>query len=55
MFGIMYEMEDGKIFKVCKTLDEAQIKANNIACMGISVTIFDFDMEKQEYLEFYTI
>ena len=52
MFAIMYKSEDGAVFKICKTSDEAREKANNIACMGYEVTIFDYDTEAGEYVEF---
>lgn len=56
MFAIMYETtENGKIFKICETLDEARNKAHNIACMGYSVTVFDYDVDTGTYIEFYTI
>lgn len=53
MFAIMYEsQDDGKVFKIYKTLDEARERARNIACMGYEVTIFDYDAEAEEYVEF---
>ena len=55
MFAIMYETEDGKVFKVVKTLDEAQKKAHALSLKGYSVTVFDYDMTDDEYLEFYTV
>lgn len=54
-FAIMYEAEGEKTFKPCKTLEQAQKGAQAIACMGITVTVFDFDMETNTYHEFYTI
>ena len=51
MFAIMYNSEDGAVFKISKTLEEARDRARNIACMGYEVTIFDYDMEAEEYVE----
>lgn len=55
MFGIMYETSDGKVFKICETLEEAQNQGNNIACMGYEVTVFDYDKETKTYFEFYKV
>lgn len=55
MFGIMYETEDGKVFRIFKTYEEAQTTANNIACMGFPVTVLDYNEATETYLELYTI
>ena len=55
MFAIMYNTEDGKVFKICKTLEEAQNRAAGLSCSGYEVTVFDYDIESETYLEFYTI
>lgn len=55
MFAIMYDTGDGKIFKVVKTLDEAHEKAHALSLKGYSVTVFDYDMADDEYLEFFTV
>lgn len=55
MFGYLYETEDGKTFKICKTQEQAMEEANNLACMGYEVTVFDYDIETGEYLKFFTI
>lgn len=54
-FAVMTESTDGKIFTLYKTLEEAQNAAQNAACMGYEVTVFDCDKETGEYLEFYKI
>lgn len=55
MFAIMYETEGSRAFKVYNELHEAQDSANNIACSGIEVTVFAYDVDSEIYLEFYTI
>lgn len=56
MFAVMYKsQDDGMVFKICKSLDEAQERARNIACMGYEVTVFDYDAAAEEYVEFYKI
>lgn len=55
MFAIMYEMEDGRVFKIYQDLGEAQQAANSIACMGTQVTVFDYDLDGESFVEFYTI
>lgn len=53
MFAVMYKsQDDGMIFKIFKALDEAMRRAGNIAGMGYKVTIFDYDAESDEYVEF---
>lgn len=54
-FAIMFEDEDGMAFRTFRTLEEAQTKANSIALMGYPVTVFDYDTETDQYLEFYSI
>ena len=54
-FAIMYDTNDGRIIKTFDELSEAQYAAQNVACMGFSVTIFDYDIEAKQYIEFYTI
>ena len=54
-FAILFETEEGKTFKTFRTWEEADAKANSIALMGYSVTVFDYDMETDQYLEFYSI
>lgn len=55
MFAIMYNTEDGKVFKIFQNLEDAQATANNIASAGINVTVFDYDMYAETFVEFYTI
>ena len=55
MFGVLYEAENGKVFKVCETLESAQKLGADTACMGYEVTVFDYDKEAKTYLEFYKI
>lgn len=54
-FVVMTESADGRIFTLYKTLDEAQNAAGIAASMGYGVTVFDYDMETGEYIEFYTV
>ena len=55
MFAIMYETEEGKVFKIFHDMGEAQTVAINIACSGIEVTVFDYDKDCDTFVEFYTI
>lgn len=55
MFAVMYEMEDGRVFKIYQELGEAQQVANSIACMGTQVTVFDYDLDSESFVEFYTV
>ncbi len=55
MFAVMYEINNEKFFKIFKTQDDATVKANNMAALGYKVTVFDYDSDNDEYLEFYTI
>lgn len=55
MFAIEYKTEEGKVFKIFNDLGEAQVAANNIACNGNEVTVFDYDMYSETFVEFYTI
>ena len=55
MFAIMYETEEGKTFTLCKTAEEAENHANNIACMGYEVTVLEQDLETEDFEEVYTI
>ena len=55
MFGVLYETDDGKVFHICRTQEEAKRQADNIACMGYVVTVFDYDIETATYLEFYKL
>ena len=57
MFAIMYgsaELKD-RVFKVFQTYDEALHNAYTLAAKGYLVTVFDYDVIKEEYLEFFTI
>lgn len=45
-FAIMYDTNDGRIIKTFDELSEAQYAAQNVACMGFSVTIFDYDQAR---------
>ena len=56
MFGVGYEVNGEKFFKVCEDMTEAQNEANNISCMGIcEVTVYDYDTETKTFMEFYTV
>lgn len=55
MFGVLYETDDGKVFHICRTQEEAKNEADNLACMGYAVTVFDYDIDSKTYLEFYSI
>lgn len=55
MFGVLYEVEGEKRFIALKTLDEAQAKAHTLSLEGRTVTVFDYDIESGEYMEFYTV
>ena len=57
MFGLLidYSNVDGRVFKIYDTLDEAKEAMNNIACMGYRVTLFDYDKDSGEYIEFYSL
>lgn len=57
MFAVMFYDHEGesKSIKVCKTFDEAENLARNIACRGYAVTVFDYDADSQTFLEFYSI
>lgn len=55
-FAILFKDEDGMmVFKTFRTKEEADAKANTIALMGYEVTVFDYETETDEYLEFYSI
>ena len=54
-FAVLYETEDGKMFKLFKDHIDARSFANNIACMGHEAKVFDYDMSTNEYTEFYTV
>lgn len=54
MFGIMYE-NDGKIFEVCATLIEAIDRSKELNKNGFVVTVFDYDKDSKQYIEFYTV
>ena len=54
-FAVLYETEDGKMFKLFKDHIDARSFANNIACMGHEAKVFDYDMSTNEYIEFYTV
>lgn len=54
-FAVMVEDAEGRIFTLYRTQEEARNAANNAACMGYEVTVFDYDKTTGEYLEFYTI
>ena len=54
-FTILFKDEDGMmVFKRFETLEEARTKANTIALMGHEVSVFDYDAETDEYLEFFS-
>ena len=54
MFGILYTADDGaKVFKVCETLEAADYLANNIACTGCGVTVFEYDHDDGCYTELF--
>ena len=55
MFGVLYRDEDGLNFKVFKEQIDASNFANNMACMATEVTVFDYEVDSQTYLEFYKI
>ena len=55
MFAVMIDSAEGRIFTIYKTLEDARDAANGAACMGYGATVFDYDAETGEYLEFYTI
>ena len=55
-FAVLFETEDGKVFKAYKTMEEARAAATNAACgMGWEATVFDYDMASDSYVEFFTI
>ena len=54
-FAVMIETTDGKVFTLYKDLAAAQKAAQTASCMGYAVTVFDYDVETGEYLEFYKI
>lgn len=52
MYGVLYKDDDGAmIFKVCAGLMEARYYADNIACTGKGVTVFEFNQEDNCYVE----
>lgn len=55
MFGVEYTTPEGKYFQLFRTLEEAQDRANRYACAGYPVTVFDYDLETDTYLEFYEV
>lgn len=56
MFGVLVDYgDDGRVFKVFSTREEADEKMNNCVCMGYTVTLFDYDKDSDEYLEFYSM
>ena len=55
MFVYMYETELGRTWAFCKTLNEAQQHADNLACMGCSVAVFEYDTDTEECIELYTL
>ena len=43
-------------FKIFKTLDEAHDYATNAVCgMGLKATVYDYDIESDEYIEFFNV
>lgn len=54
-FAIMVDDAEGRVFTLYRTLEEAQNAADNAACMGYDVVVFDYDKETGKYMEFYTI
>lgn len=53
-YGVFYE--DGeKFFDIYETSEKAEIIANNIACMGIEVTVFRLIEGTNRFEELYTI
>jgi len=56
MFGILYENEDGRFFKIYSDLPSAQNAANNMVCgLGWKATIYDYDTESAVFCEFYPV
>jgi hypothetical protein len=61
MFGVLvygvYNNEDNyNFFKIFKTLDEARSFAfEAVHGMGLHATVYDYDKELDEYLEFYSL
>ena len=61
MFGVLvhgvYNNEDNyNFFKIFKTLDEARDFATNAVCgMGLHATVYDYDKELDEYIEFFDV
>ena len=55
MFAILYDLGDGREFKIYDKVEDAQSAAKNIASTGAEVTIFDYDITAERFMEFYTI
>ena len=56
MFGVLFTTEDGQLFRIYQDLPSAQYAAQNGVCgMGWKATIFDYDKENDDFLEFYTV
>ena len=55
MFGVMYDTEDGKVFKVVQTLTAAHDMADALALKGYSVTVFCYDASSDEYYDFFIV
>ena len=55
MFATMIQTENGKIFEIWEDLTKAQERANSASCAGYEVTVFDYDVESKQYIEFYSI
>ena len=57
MFGVLVDWgnDDSRTFEIFQTQKEATEYAENTACMGFRVTVFDYDKESNQYIEFYSL
>ena len=57
MFGVLvdWDGQESRTFEIFQTQDEAAEYAHNTACMGFHVTVFDYDKESNQYMEFYSL
>ena len=52
MYGVLYKDDDGAmVFRLCDALSEVRYYADNIACMGNGVTVFEFKQDENCYVE----
>lgn len=54
MFGLLYLGDDGMVFEIFDTLDNARNRAKTCLVMGCDkVTVFDYNKGQDMFLEFF--